>query len=106
MATSKVTEMLMSNPIKNEMGLLVARMYSNEKYLFCIVYGYFSEEAKLNKNRQTAIFAFDWDLNPIKRYNLPDLKGGFYFTSNDCKHVYEYSDAENGFALSRAALNV
>ena len=80
-------------------------MYSNKKYLFCIVDGYFSEEDKLNKKRKSAIFVFDWDLNPIKRYNLPD-KGRLYPISNDCKHVYEYSKTENGFALSRAALNI
>ena len=106
MAASKVPGVIMSEPIQNEMKLRVVRMYSNEKYLFCIVDGYFSEEDKLNKKSQDVIFAFDWDLNPIKRYNLPDLKGLFYFISNDCKYVYEYSETENGFALSRAALNI
>lgn len=71
-------------------------MKADSKYIYCPVEGYFSEKDKKNKKRRTSIFIFDWDLNPIKRFNLPYTKNETIIISEDCKSVYAVIDKDNG----------
>lgn len=58
----------------NEKHIGIESMKLNDKYILCDVKGYFSEEDKDSKLMKEAIFVFDWQLNPIKKFDLPDRK--------------------------------
>lgn len=97
----------------NDLQLRINYALSNDKYILCYVSGYFSTEDKEAKLKKNAIFIFDWDLNPIKRFDLPEMEviGGYgnYRISNDCNSVYlcEYpEDGEYGLILHKADINI
>lgn len=95
--------------ITNDNQLSISRIESNDKYILCFVDGYFSKEDKEARLRKSTVFAFDWDLNPIKRFDLPALKdeGSSYYTvSIDCSSLYLCEYNEEGLALSKADLNL
>lgn len=95
--------------ITNDMNLSISRMESNDHYILCFVDGYFSKEDKEMRSRKLALFVFDWNLNPIKRFDLPVLKdeGASYYTvSIDCSSLYLCEYSEDGLALSKADLNL
>ena len=90
------------------MNLNIQAMKVNAKYILCKVGGYFSEEDKEAELQKEAIFVFDWDLNPLKKFELPDLedKLGYYTISNDCNSVYFCEYNEEGITLYKADLNL
>lgn len=91
----------------NDMEMRMGLMESNDKYIFCPVSGYFSKEDKELKLKKRALFVFDWDLNPIKRFELPSEKGSFYIISTDCSSIYlGVSSEEEGLILSKADLKI
>lgn len=51
-------------------------------------------------------FVFDWDLNPIKKFDFPDRKYGYYRLSNDGCAVYFSEYTEDGLILHKANLNI
>ncbi len=53
-----------------------------------------------------AIFVFDWQLNPIKKFDLPDRKNGYYGLSNNGRSVYFCEFNEDGLTLYKADLNI
>ncbi|WP_294142370.1 hypothetical protein [uncultured Sanguibacteroides sp.] len=79
---------------------------SNDTYILCGVDGYFSEEDKKTRRRKKAIFVFDWNLNPIKKFDLPDRKKGYYTISNNCSSVYFCEYNEDGLMLYKADLTI
>lgn len=91
----------------NDMEMRMGLMESNDKYIFCPVSGYFSKEDKELKLKKRALFVFDWDLNPIKRFELPSEKESFYIISTDCSSIYlGVSSEEEGLILSKADLKI
>ena len=74
--------------------------------------GYFNAEDKEYEVYKEAIFVFDWNLNPIKRFDLPDLgPKGYFSISNDARSVYfnDYAAEEDEFfklALHKADLEL
>lgn len=90
----------------NDRRIKIETIQTNDNYILCSVRGYFSEEDKDLKQYKEAIFIFDWDLNPIKKFDLPNRKKGYYITSNDCSSVYFCEFTEDGLALHKAILNI
>ncbi|MCR9012322.1 hypothetical protein [Gabonibacter chumensis] len=90
----------------NDRHLRVGLIKLNDKYILCGVDGYFSEEDKNSGRRKKAIFVFDWDLNPIKKFDLPNRKKGYYSISNDCSSVYFCEYNEEGLTLYKADLTI
>lgn len=73
----------------NNMQQCILALQVNNKYIVCKVGGYFNAEDKEYEVYKEAIFVFDWDLNPIKRFDLPDLgEKGYFSISNDARSVY------------------
>lgn len=90
----------------NDNDMDITYMKSNDKYIYCIVGGYYSEEDKKAELRTRKIFVFDWDLNPIKCFDLPnDIKDGCVI-SNDCKSAYLCDYNDDGLTLFKADLNI
>lgn len=98
----------MSFTTTNDMNLNIQAMKVNAKYILCKVGGYFSEEDKEAELQKEAIFVFDWDLNPLKKFELPDPedKLGYYTISNDCNSIYFCEYNEEGITLYKADLNM
>lgn len=92
----------------NDMLLNIRAMKVNDKYILCQVSGYFNEEDKNSGLQKEAIFVFDWDLNPVKKFELPDPedKKGYYTISNDCNSVYFCESNDEGLTLHKADLNI
>lgn len=76
---------------------------TNDKYILCSVQGYLCEKDKLYKK---AIYVFDWELNPIKKFDLPERKNGYYTISSDCSAVYFCDYNVEGLTLYKADLNI
>lgn len=106
----KTTDQHGSVGSSNDLQLRINYALSNDKYILCYVSGYFSAEEKEAKLKKNAIFVFDWNLNPIKRYDLPEIERmSYYRISNDCNSVYlcEYpEDGEYGLILHKADINI
>lgn len=66
------------NEIGNDMGLRVVCLEVTDNHIFCLVSGYFSEADKQSKTDRSAVFVFDWNLKPIKKFELPKLTKGYY----------------------------
>lgn len=98
----------MSFATTNDMSLSVQAMKVNDKYIVCKVEGYLSKEDKEIELRKEAIFVFDWNLKPIKKFELPDPdeKSGYYTISNDCNSVYFCEYHEDGISLYKADLGI
>ena len=99
----------MSFGSKNDMLLEIENMEVNDKYIFCEVCGYFNKEDKQARLRKNAVFVFDWNLKPIKKFELPSLsreKGGYYVISNDCSSVYFCESSTDGLMLYKADLSM
>lgn len=102
----EVDETFVSFETTNDRQMSICSMKTNDKYILCDVRGYFSEEDKDSKQYKEAIFAFDWDLNPVKKFDLPNRKNGYYTISKDCKSVYFCEFNEDGLTLHKADLNI
>ena len=102
------TEEEMSFATTNDMILSVQAMKANDKYIVCKVEGYLSKEDKEIELRKEAIFVFDWNLKPIKKFELPDPeeKIGYYTISNDCDSVFFCEYHEDGITLYKADLSI
>ncbi|WP_270517276.1 hypothetical protein [Sanguibacteroides sp. AM78-02pH3A] len=84
----------------NDMRQSILAMEANDSYIVCKVGGYFNAEDKEYEVYKEAIFVFDWNLNPIKRFDLPDLgPKGYFSISNDARSVYfnDYAAEEDEF---------
>lgn len=92
--------------LTNDLNLRCEKMMSNDNYICFHVSGYFSEVDKENSDRKEAFLIFDWDLNPIKRFDLKKRKNGYYTMSNDCKKAYFCEHSKNGFLLHIAKTNL
>lgn len=90
----------------NDRQMRIRLMKISDENIMCMVGGYLSEEDKKSELLKEAIFVFDWDLNPIKRFDLPNRENGYYSISNDCKSVYFCEYNEDGLALYKADLNI
>lgn len=99
-------ETFMSLSTINDRRLEINNMKASGKYILCDVRGCFSEEDKEAKRSKEAIFVFDWDLNPIKKFDLPNRKNGYYTISKDCKSVYFCEFNEDGLTLHKADLKI
>ena len=100
--------MEMSLTSTNDMSQSIRFMKVNDKYILCLVRGYLSEKDKDLKRPKEAIFVFDWDLKPIKKFDLSNPEGmvGYYCISNDCNSVYFCEYEEEGLTLHKADLNI
>ena len=90
----------------DDWSLDIAYMQSNDKYILCAVSEYERDENSLLQRKNKAIFVFDWELNPIKKINLPLMENGYHIISNDCRAVYLCEFAEDGLVLQKADLNL
>lgn len=90
----------------NDRKLAIDDIINNDKYILCMAGGCLSEEDEKLELHKEAIFVFDWDLNPIKKFDLPKRKNGYYCISNDCKSVYFCENNEDGLTLYKADLNI
>lgn len=98
----------MSFTSTNDMNLNINAMKANDKYILCLVRGYLSDEDKESKLPKEEIFVFDWNLTPIKKFELPDSEGkyGYYTISNDCHSVYFCEYNRDEISLYKADLNL
>lgn len=78
----------------------------NDKHILCKVCGYFNEEDKNAQKLSRALFVFDWNLNPLKKFDLPTREEGNYVIPEDCSAVYFYKFDRKGLTLYRADLNL
>lgn len=84
------------NEVGNDMGLRVVCLEVTDNHIFCLVSGYFSEADKQSKTDRSAVFVFDWNLKPIKKFELPKLTKGYYTIPMDGSAVYfKQVDKEN-----------
>ena len=90
----------------NDRNLSIGAMKVTDKYILCGVDGYLSEKDKESGLRKKAIFVFDWNLNPIKKFELPNRKKGYYTISNDCSSLYFCEYNEEGLTLYKADLTI
>lgn len=93
----------------NDMQQSILALQANDEYIVCKVGGYFNAEDKEYEVYQEAIFVFDWNLNPIKRFDLPDLgQKGYFSISNDARSVYfnDFSGEMFTLTLYRADLKL
>ena len=91
---------------KNDRKLNINVMKTNNQNILCIVSGYLSEKDKNSKLFKKAIFVFDWNLNPIKKFDLPEKENGYYILSNDGSAVYFCDFTEDNLTLHKADLNI
>jgi len=99
-------EAFVSFETTNDRQVSINSVKTNDEYILCLVQGYLNEDDKKMELYKKAIYVFDWDLNPIKKFDLPDKKNGYYSISNDCSAVYFCEYTENGLILSKADLNI
>lgn len=90
----------------NDRQIEIKSMQTNDKYIVCSVRGFFSAADKESKQPQEAIFIFDWNLNPIKKFDLPYRENGYYTVSNDGSAVYFRENNEDGLTLHKADLKI
>lgn len=90
----------------NDRKLSTGIIKNNDKYILCMAGGYLSEEDKKLELYKEAIFVFDWDLNPIKKIDLPKRENGHYIISNDCNAAYFCEFNDEGLTLYKADLNI
>lgn len=90
----------------NDRQIEIESMQTNDKYIICSVRGFFSAADKESKQPQEAIFIFDWNLNPIKKFDLPYRENGYYTVSNDGSAVYFRENNEDGLTLHKADLKI
>lgn len=96
----------------NSMKQKITKIKANDKHIVCLVKGFFSEKDKVAKIYKEAIFVFDWDLNPIKRFNLPDSPSLPHdesiknIISADGKTLYQCHYHSEGITVSKASLEV
>ena len=90
----------------NDRELEINDMKTNDKYILCDVRESFFDEDKESKQYKEAIFVFDWDLNPVRKFDLPNRKNGCYRLSNDGSSVYFCEFSEDGLILHKANLNI
>lgn len=99
-------EHFISSSAINDRKLRIYNIKNNDKHILCTADGYLSEEDEKLGLLKEAIFVFDWDLNPIKKIDLPIKEKGYYIISNDCKSVYFREYNEEGLILYKADLNI
>ncbi|WP_303876226.1 hypothetical protein [Bacteroides acidifaciens] len=91
---------------KNDKHMKIHSMKVSDEHILCMVSGYLSEEDKKLGLLKEAIFVFDWGLNPIKKFDLPNRENGYYCISNDCNSVYFCEKNEDALILYKADLNI
>ena len=96
----------MSLTTTNEKEMSVRNIKVNDKYIVCEVDGILSETDGNTGKREKALFVFDWNLKPIKRFELPVREEGFYRVANDCSAVYFCKPNGGGLTLYKADLNI
>lgn len=104
--TESRDEMFTSLSTINDRQIEIESIKLNDKYILCDVRGYFSKEDEDSKRYKEAIFVFDWDLNPVKKFDLPYRKNVYYTVSNDGSAVYFRESNEDGLSLYKADLNI
>lgn len=67
-------EMSTSLSTINNRQIEIETMQTNDKYIICSVRGFFNEKDEELRQFSEAIFVFDWELNPIKKFDLPYRK--------------------------------
>lgn len=93
---TKILPMNGGNDVCNDMELRVESLEVTDNHIFCLVNGCFSEADKQSKIERSAIFVFDWNLKPIKKFELPALAKGHYTIPMDGSAVYfKQVDKEN-----------
>lgn len=98
----------MSLVTTNENKLSIQSVTASDRYIVCDVTGYFSDEAKEAKKAGRALFVFDWDLEPVKRFDLALRdEEGYYRVATDCSAVYFCKQSgEHELTLYKADLNI
>ena len=97
----------MSFRTTNENKLSVMDIKVNDRYIVCEVDGYLTSGDKETKKMGKALFVFDWNLKPVKRYDLPVRVDGYYRVANDCSAVYFCKQhSRYGLTLYKADLNI
>lgn len=94
----------------NDKNLSVLNIASNNRYIICHARGYFSEEDKKQHTQKEALFVFDWNLKPVKRFALTEDGSNcnfcYYRTDEDCQTIYFFKHSEEGVTTYKAMLNL
>lgn len=104
--TEEGDEAFVSYTTTNDRQMNIYSVETNDKYILCSVQGYLCEKDKKSKLYKKAIYVFDWELNPIKKFDLPERKNGYYTISSDCSAVYFCDYNVEGLTLYKADLNI
>lgn len=94
----------------NDKNLSILNIASNNRYIICHARGYFSEEDKKQHTQKEALFVFDWNLKPVKRFALTEEESNcnfcYYRTDEDCQAIYFFKHSEEGVTTYKAMLNL
>lgn len=92
----------------NDLELSITNIDSNDKYIFCIIKGYMNKKDKDNKEiekRKQMLLIFDWQLNPIKKYELP-YESICFFPIDNTTYIYQNVSNSEGATLYKAKINL
>ncbi len=96
------------NPeLRNDIYLSINRIETSNNHIVCIVSDRYKPEGSSKSIFRETVYIFDWDLNPIKRIELPSTKSDEqYLIDSDCKAIFRIKFSEEGMILHRADLNI
>lgn len=102
----------MSFSTTNFLKLRIRHIATNARYIACQIEGYFNkEDVKANTFKQ-AICIFDWNLQPLKRIDLPTDTRDNYFShyqiADDCSAIYflKFNEESHYLKTFKADLNL
>lgn len=104
--TTQPTEKTTNLSNIDDRSLDILYMQTTDNYILCVVGEYTMDGNGVLERKSKSIFVFDWELNPIKKINLPLMENGYHIISTDCSAVYSCEFAEDGLILKKADLNL
>lgn len=85
----------------------IESLKSNDDYIFCYTRGFFTAKDKENNEKKEVVFVFDWDLNPVKRFNLASQENeGNYVISVDSNSIYFIEPSKLGLTLYKSEFDL
>lgn len=91
----------------NDMAISSTSIKCTDKYIYCSFNAYLSDEDIKTETKKGVLLVYDWDLNPVKMFEVPELE--FYnncYISEDGTAAYYMKEVEEGFELQKAELDI
>lgn len=88
---------------QNDLDLNIVNLESNDDYIVCILEGFMNEKEKKEKKQKRILLVFDWNLNPIKCFSLPNP---CILSKDNPLAVFEFKMSDRGLTLYKADLNL